>query len=107
MATPIAHKGATAGAKVMAMTLLDLLMQPAIVAQAQESFAEQTRSTQYEPFVGPADMPIVTENRAEMERVRPAMRRLYYDPARYGTYLEQLGIAYPTVRPVATPQRSN
>ena len=28
MATPIAHKGATAGAKVQAMTILDLLLQP-------------------------------------------------------------------------------
>ena len=28
MATPIAHKGATAGAKVQAMTMLDLLLQP-------------------------------------------------------------------------------
>jgi aminobenzoyl-glutamate utilization protein B len=26
------------------------------------------------------------------------MRRFYYDPAKYRTYLEQLGIAYPTVR---------
>jgi aminobenzoyl-glutamate utilization protein B len=26
------------------------------------------------------------------------MRKLYYDPGRYKTYLEQLGIEYPTVR---------
>jgi aminobenzoyl-glutamate utilization protein B len=26
------------------------------------------------------------------------MRPYYYDPSRYGTYLEQLGIEYPTVR---------
>ncbi len=31
MATPIAHKGATAGAKVTAMTLLDLFTKPALV----------------------------------------------------------------------------
>ena len=30
MATPIAHKGATAGAKVQAMTVLDLLLKPAL-----------------------------------------------------------------------------
>ena len=29
----------------------------------------------------------------------------YYNPAKYKTYLEQLGIAYPTVRP-ATPKAS-
>ena len=26
------------------------------------------------------------------------MRKYYYDPTRYKTYLEQLGIAYPTVK---------
>ncbi len=34
MATPIAHKGATAGAKVQAMTMLDLVLKPALVEQA-------------------------------------------------------------------------
>jgi aminobenzoyl-glutamate utilization protein B len=33
-----------------------------------------------------------------MDRYRPEMRKYYYDPARYKTYLEQLGIAYPTVK---------
>jgi aminobenzoyl-glutamate utilization protein B len=27
------------------------------------------------------------------------MKALYYDPAKYDNYLEQLGIKYPTVRP--------
>ena len=27
------------------------------------------------------------------------MKALYYDPSKYDTYLEQLGIKYPTVRP--------
>ncbi len=34
MATPIAHKGVTAGAKAEAMTILDFLLQPELVAQA-------------------------------------------------------------------------
>jgi hypothetical protein len=29
---------------------------------------------------------------------RPEMRKQYYDPTKFGTYLEQLGITYPTVR---------
>jgi aminobenzoyl-glutamate utilization protein B len=33
-----------------------------------------------------------------MEKYRPEMRKHYYDPSRYKTYLEQLGIEYPTVR---------
>ncbi|HEY6508054.1 MAG TPA: amidohydrolase, partial [Vicinamibacterales bacterium] len=37
-ATPIAHKGVVAGAKVQAMTVLDLLTTPALVAQAWSYF---------------------------------------------------------------------
>jgi aminobenzoyl-glutamate utilization protein B len=33
-----------------------------------------------------------------MEQFRDRMQKMYYDPAKYGTYLEQLGIKYPTVR---------
>ena len=33
-----------------------------------------------------------------MEQYRDRMKQLYYDPAKYDTYLEQLGIKYPTVR---------
>ncbi len=31
------------------------------------------------------------------------MKKFYYDASKYDTYLEQLGIAYPTVRTVAAP----
>jgi aminobenzoyl-glutamate utilization protein B len=32
------------------------------------------------------------------------MRKYYYDPTKYKTYLDQLGISYPTVRaPAAAP----
>ena len=99
MATPIAHKGATAGARVQAMTLVDLLTRPALVQQAWEYFREvQTKSTKYEPLIRPQDKPAVESNRAIMERYRPEMRKYYYDPSRYKTYLEQLGIEYPTVK---------
>jgi aminobenzoyl-glutamate utilization protein B len=30
-----------------------------------------------------------------MERLRPDMEKYYYDPIKYGSYLEQLGITYP------------
>jgi aminobenzoyl-glutamate utilization protein B len=43
-------------------------------------------------------------NEAVMARFRPQMRRFYYDPTRYRTYLEQLGITYPTVRKDSTAQ---
>ena len=30
-----------------------------------------------------------------MERYRPQLRELHYDPSRYDTYMEQLGVQYP------------
>ena len=33
-----------------------------------------------------------------LEKYRPEMQKLYYDPSRYASYLDQLGIKYPTVR---------
>jgi aminobenzoyl-glutamate utilization protein B len=33
-----------------------------------------------------------------MGSFREAMRKYYYDETRYDSYLEQLGITYPTVR---------
>ena len=33
-----------------------------------------------------------------MAKYRPEMKKYYYDPTKYKTYLDQLGIKYPTVR---------
>ena len=41
MATPIAHKGSVAGAKVQVMTALDIFLQPQLVAQAWDVAAEE------------------------------------------------------------------
>ncbi len=102
MATPIAHKGVTAGAKAQAMTALDLLLRPELVTQAWAYFNDvQTKDTKYQPLIRPDDPPATWMNRDVMERHRPAMRPFYYDPAKYRTYLEQLGVTYPTVKPAA------
>ena len=99
MATPIAHKGATAGAKVLSLTMLELLLRPDVVAQAWDYFRTvQTKDLKYEPLIRPEDRPAIDVNRATMERHRGEMRRYYYDPSRFKTYLEQLGIQYPTVK---------
>jgi aminobenzoyl-glutamate utilization protein B len=99
MATPIAHKGVTAGAKVQAMTIIDLLMRPELVTQAWDYFRNvQTKDQKYIPFIGPNDEPAVWMNTQVLEKYRPEMKKYYYDPTKYKTYLEQLGIKYPTVR---------
>src|SRR5690606_20920324 len=99
MATPIAHKGVTAGAKVQAMTMLDLFMKPALVEQAWTYFRTvQTKDVKYEPLIREQDTPAIHMNKAIMDKYRPEMRKYYYDPTKYKTYLEQLGITYPTVK---------
>ena len=105
MATPIAHKGVTAGAKAEAMTLLDMLVKPEIIKNAWAYFNDvQTKDTKYTPFVSKTDKPAVELNKKIMADYRPEMKKYYYNPAKYKTYLEQLGIKYPTVRPTGTSQ---
>ena len=101
MATPIAHKGTTAGAKAQAMTMIDLLTKPELVKIAWQYFNEvQTKEMKYEPLIRAEDKPAIELNKDRMARYREQMRKYYYDPAKYATYLEQLGIKYPTVRDV-------
>ena len=99
MATPIAHKGVTAGAKAQAMTVIDLMLKPTVVAQAWDYFnTVQTKDVKYFPLMRPEDKPAIWLNKAIMDKYRPEMRKYYYDPTKYKTYLDQLGIKYPTVR---------
>jgi aminobenzoyl-glutamate utilization protein B len=99
MATPVAHKGATAGAKAMAMTMLDVLLTPKLVTDAKDYFTTvQTKDTKYVPLIRPEDRPAVDLNKGILEKYREQMRPFYYDSKKYKTYLEQLGISYPTVR---------
>jgi aminobenzoyl-glutamate utilization protein B len=99
MATPIAHKGVVAGAKAQAMTIVDLLTRPELVQQAWEYFnGVQTKDTKYTPFLDRDTPPPTWLNADTLERYRPEMKKYYYDPTRYSSYLEQLGITYPTVR---------
>jgi len=81
------------------MTLLDLFMDGETVDAAWEYFNEvQTAETEYIPFIAETDQPAIWLNAEIMERWRPLIREFYYDPTRYETYLDQLGIEYPTVR---------
>ena len=84
----------------MAMTALDFLLDPAKVQASWDYFRnEQTTETTYRNFVREDDTPAVHLNKGIMAEYRDEMRQYYYDPSKYDTYLEQLGIDYPTVRP--------
>ncbi len=99
MATPIAHKGITAGAKVEALTLLDMLVKPDLIKNAWDYYKNvQTKDVKYEALISDKDKPAIHLNKQIMEKFKPDMSKYYYDPTKYKTYLEQLGINYPTVR---------
>jgi aminobenzoyl-glutamate utilization protein B len=98
MATPIAHKGVVAGAKVQAMTMIDILLHPELVKNAWDYFNNvQTKTVKYHSLLGPDDKPAIWLNQKIMDEYRPRMKAFYYDPSKYDNYLDQLGIKYPTV----------
>lgn len=98
MATPIAHKGVVAGSKVIAMTVIDLLSKPELLIQAKQYFAtEQQKNQKYVPMISAEDKPQVQINANVMATYRPEMKKYYYDPSKYATYLDQLGIKFPVL----------
>jgi len=98
MATPISHKGATAGAKVQAMTAIDFLTKPELVKAAWDYFKEQTKETKWVSLVPEGTPPPIELNKEKMEKFRPQLEKFRFNPDKYDTYLQQLGIQYPTVK---------
>jgi aminobenzoyl-glutamate utilization protein B len=98
MATPIAHKGVVAGSKVVAMTSLDLIVSEQLRNSAREYFTNvQTKDQKYVPVLGAEDRPTIEMNADTMGRYREQLKKYYYDPTRYDTYLDQLGVKFPTL----------
>jgi aminobenzoyl-glutamate utilization protein B len=59
----------------------------------------------YIPFIK-ADTPAPTHlNTAILAKYREEMKKFYYDPSKYPTYQEQLGITYPTLRTTPPSQQ--
>tara|TARA_B110000046_G_C13001564_1_gene402405 strand:- start:565 stop:2202 length:1638 start_codon:yes stop_codon:yes gene_type:complete len=99
MATPIAHKGATAGAKVVAATVIDFLTKPQLLSSAKHYFENvQSKETEYKPMITEKDDPPIYLNEGIMNQFRPQLEKFYFDETKYDTYLEQLNIQYPTLK---------
>ncbi|HKE05982.1 MAG TPA: amidohydrolase, partial [Blastocatellia bacterium] len=58
----------------------------------------QTKEIKYQPLINPSDQPVIELNKEKMEKFAPQLKKYYFDPTKYKTYLEQLGIQYPTVK---------
>ncbi len=99
MATPIAHKGVTAGAQVEAMTLIDMLTKPEVIKEAWDYFNEvQTKETKYQPMIEAKTIAPTYLNTEIDNRYRPELKKFFYNEKKYKSYLEQLGVKYPTVK---------
>ena len=80
-ATPIAHKGVVAGAKVQAMTVLDLLTKPELVKGAWDYFNNvQTKDVKYIPFITRDTPPPTHLNKAILEKYREQMKKYLLRP---------------------------
>ena len=81
------------------ITVVRKTMQPEVVSQAWDYFRNvQTKDVKYTPLIRPEDVPATWLNEETMAKYRAEMKKYYYDPTKYKTYLEQLGIKYPTVK---------
>lgn len=99
MATPIAHKGANYGSRALAMTAIELFTDPTFLEEAKRYHREvQTKDLKWESLIPAGTKPPAFLNAEKMARFRPRLEPLRYDPSKYATYLEQLGITYPTVK---------
>jgi len=78
--------------------MIDLLTRPELIHEAKSYFTDvQLKNNKVLPLLGEADVPQIQINRDTMERFRPQMRAYYYDAAKYDTYLDQLGVKFPTM----------
>ncbi len=77
LATSIAHKGAVAGAKVMAASVVECFSNPGVVDEARHTFKEELGGTEYRSLLPPGQKAPVTLNRTTMEKFRPLMARHY------------------------------
>jgi len=99
MATPIAHKGANHASRVIAMTAIDLVADPALLDAAKRYHREvQTKDIQWISLIPAGTAPPTYLNAEKMKQYRTDLERLRYDPIRFDTYLEQLGVEYPTIK---------
>ena len=79
-ATPIAHKGITAAAKVLTATGIDLLCQPRRLKELKDEFARLQRRMPYKSYLPDDAVPPIDLNREAMDAVRPLMKPFHIDP---------------------------
>jgi aminobenzoyl-glutamate utilization protein B len=75
-----------------------MLTNPKIIADAWDYHNNvQTKDVKYNSFVEPGVPPATFLNTKIMDQFGPKLKAFYYDPSKYKSYMEQLGIQYPTL----------
>ena len=69
-----------------------------MIKDAKKYFKNQTKETKYQPMIRQSDKPAIELNKEIMRNYRDEMSDYYYNPDKYETYLDQLGIKYPTTK---------
>jgi aminobenzoyl-glutamate utilization protein B len=77
LATPIAHKGALAGAKALAASALDLFKDPSLVAAVRSAFAQEMKDLTFKSLLPENQKAPQDLNKALMDQWRPLMRPHY------------------------------
>ena len=99
-ATPIAHKGISAGSKALVASMIDMIVDPQALPVIKADFAKQLAAwPKWESFIPPDAKPPIYLNTEEMGRYRQALAKYEYDPDSKKTYLEFMGAAYPPAMP--------
>jgi aminobenzoyl-glutamate utilization protein B len=78
--TSIAHKGITAGAKVLALSAFDLLTDSKALAEIRQEFAELKAKRPYKSFLPEGARPPLGFYTELMGKYRPAMEKYYINP---------------------------
>ncbi|QJU58219.1 amidohydrolase [Sphingomonas sp. AP4-R1] len=95
VATPLAHKGMTVGAKALTDTVIDLLTDPALLKGIRRDFAAQLAGFPKWSSLLPSDAKVpLSINATQMARYRGALAHFEYNPDSRQTYLQFMKSSY-------------
>ena len=77
LTTSIAHKGVIAGAKAMAASAIDFMIDTKLVSKAEEVFKNEISGTDFKSMLPFDQNPPIDLNKEMMERYRPYMQKYY------------------------------
>jgi aminobenzoyl-glutamate utilization protein B len=77
LTTTIAHKGAVAGAKALATSVIDFMLDKDLVTQTKASFKREIGDVIYKALLPADQRPPVDLNKSEMDKYRPLMEPHY------------------------------